>query len=76
MRYAVELILVQRPEVLERVLRVVRHRGFKLTGLNMELRSDDNLAVTIKVESERDISLLINQLTKLVDLLECHHQAV
>ena len=25
-----------RPEVLERVLRVVRHRGFRLCALNME----------------------------------------
>jgi len=38
-----------RPEVLERVLRVVRHRGFQLHAINMETSSADRelqIAVT------------------------------
>ena len=46
------------PETLERVLRVVRHRGFQICSMNMELT----------VASPRSVDLLFSQLTKLVDV--------
>jgi acetolactate synthase II small subunit len=39
-QYQLNLITGSRPEVLERVLRVVRHRGFALCQLNMETVPD------------------------------------
>ncbi|AHX63002.1 acetolactate synthase 2 small subunit [Aeromonas media] len=56
-----------RPEVMERVLRVVRHRGFALCTLNME-QDCQQLRITVTVESERPIQQLWNQLVKLVDV--------
>jgi len=71
MNYQLALTLVQRPEVLERVLRVVRHRGFTITNMNMQLQGD-RVSIEMKLESERSLALLTNQLDKLIDVIECH----
>ncbi|MGY3924751.1 acetolactate synthase 2 small subunit [Aeromonas jandaei] len=60
-----------RPEVMERVLRVVRHRGFNLCALTMETRAEQDcqqLRITVTVESVRPIQQLWSQLVKLVDV--------
>ena len=58
-----------RPELLERVLRVVRHRGFQLRSINMDAQADcQDLCITVTVESERPIQLLHTQLAKLNDV--------
>ena len=75
MSYQLSLTLVQQPEVLERVLRVVRHRGFKVTKMDMQLPGEHNVRLTMHVESERAIELLTNQLDKLVDVIDCRVQA-
>jgi len=65
------LITSSRPEVMERVLRVVRHRGFALRQLNMEtLPNSSSLRIAVTVESERPIQLLQSQLNKLVDVFQ------
>ncbi len=71
MIHTLELELQQRPEVLERVLRVTRHRGFKVTMMNMRASNNANTRLDLEVDSEREISLLSNQLTKLVDVTQC-----
>ena len=53
------------PETLERVLRVVRHRGFHVCSMNMAAASD---AQNITVASPRSVDLLFSQLNKLVDV--------
>ena len=60
-----------RPEVLERVLRVVRHRGFQLHAINMEKTSsaDSELQIAVIVASERPLHLLQSQLAKLIDVI-------
>lgn len=77
MKHTVKLILEQRPEVLERVLRVVRHRGFKVTKMNMQLKDGKTAVLDMTVESDRGIELLTKQLDKLIDVIECsalaHH---
>lgn len=58
----------QRPETLERLLRVIRHRGFTVTALHSE--SDGRvIQLHTTVHSPRQISLLINQLVKLPDVI-------
>ena len=70
-QYQLNLITGSRPEVLERVLRVVRHRGFALCQLNMETVPDSSsLRIAVTVESERPIQLLQSQLNKLVDVFQ------
>ena len=70
-QHQLNLITGSRPEVLERVLRVVRHRGFALCQLNMETVPDSSsLRIAVTVESERPIQLLQSQLNKLVDVFQ------
>lgn len=71
MNHSLEVTLIQRPEVVERVLRVVRHRGFTVTNMNMRL-GEESVYLSMSVSSERAIELLSNQLTKLVDVTGCH----
>ncbi|WP_153916334.1 acetolactate synthase 2 small subunit [Shewanella sp. TC10] len=71
MMHSVELTLKQQPEVLERVLRVTRHRGFTITELTMTVNEDSTLKVNFDVQSERVIELLTHQLTKLFDVIDC-----
>jgi len=74
MSYQLALTLAQRPEVLERVLRVVRHRGFTVTKMEMQV-VDDTAQLQMSVESERAIELLTNQIDKLYDVIDCQVQA-
>jgi len=58
-----------RPETLERVLRVVRHRGFEICAMNMESASNSgNINIELTVASPRPVELLFSQLRKLVDV--------
>ncbi|PHM62266.1 acetolactate synthase 2 small subunit [Xenorhabdus ishibashii] len=57
------------PEILERILRVTRHRGFQICALNMDHITDsDNVNIELTVSSQRPVNLLFSQLTKLVDV--------
>ncbi|ABV85674.1 acetolactate synthase 2 small subunit [Shewanella pealeana] len=69
--YSLALNVQQRPEVLERVLRVVRHRGFKVANLSMQLNSNNSTSIDMLVHSEREIGLLTNQINKLIDVIDC-----
>ncbi|WP_299810307.1 acetolactate synthase 2 small subunit [uncultured Shewanella sp.] len=69
--YSLALNVQQRPEVLERVLRVVRHRGFKVANLSMQLNSNNSTSIDMLVQSEREIGLLTNQIIKLIDVIDC-----
>lgn len=58
-----------RPETLERVLRVVRHRGFQVCAMNMAtVGSADEINIELTVASPRPVELLFSQLSKLVDV--------
>ena len=66
--YQIELTARHRPEVLERILRVVRHRGFTVTQMDMQL-TDGKVRLKIAVKSDRTLALLVNQLVKLPDVI-------
>lgn len=67
MQHQLTLRANRRPETLERILRVVRHRGFEIVSLHAE-QQNGTLQLSLTVQSERDISLLFNQLAKLEDI--------
>ncbi|WP_144211460.1 acetolactate synthase 2 small subunit [Shewanella donghaensis] len=71
MMHSVELTLQQQPEVLERVLRVARHRGFSIVKMNMNINEDGTVKLVFDVKSERVIELLTHQLNKLIDVIDC-----
>lgn len=66
--YTFELTAQHRPEVLERVLRVIRLRGFTVTNMDMAL-VETKVQLKITVKSDRTFDLLVNQLAKLPDVL-------
>ena len=67
-QYTFDLIAQHRPEVLERVLRVIRLRGFTVTNMDMAL-VETKVHLKITVKSDRTFDLLVNQLAKLLDVL-------
>lgn len=69
MEYQIELTAQHRPEVLERILRVVRHRGFTVTQMDMQL-IDDKVWLKFTVKSDRTLDLLVSQLEKIYDVME------
>ena len=69
MEHQIDLTTQHRPEVLERILRVVRHRGFTVTQMDMQL-IDDKVRLKFTVKSDRTLELLVSQLEKLPDVIE------
>lgn len=67
--YTFELTAQHRPEVLERILRVIRLRGFTVTNMDMAL-VETKVQIKITVKSDRTFDLLVNQLAKLPDVME------
>lgn len=58
-----------RPEVLERVLRITRHRGFKVCAMNMvQTTNNEHINIELTVASHRPVDLLSAQLSKLLDI--------
>ncbi|WP_018651261.1 acetolactate synthase 2 small subunit [Actinobacillus capsulatus] len=67
-RYDLTIKANTRPETLERILRVIRHRGFGVLNLQA-VNSGEEIAIQLTLQSQRDISLLTAQLEKLFDVL-------
>lgn len=72
-QYQVQVTAHFRPEVLERVLRLTRHRGFCIKQMDMSSQ-DAQLVINMLVESERAIELLSRQLEKLLDVTQVQVQ--
>ncbi|WP_308666178.1 acetolactate synthase 2 small subunit [uncultured Aggregatibacter sp.] len=68
MEHQIDLTAQHRPEVLERILRVVRHRGFTVTQMDMQL-IEGKVRLKFTVKSDRTLELLVSQLEKLPDVL-------
>ena len=69
MEHQIDLTAQHRPEVLERILRVVRHRGFTVTQMDMQL-IDGKVRLKFTVKSDRTLDLLVSQLEKIYDVVE------
>jgi acetolactate synthase II small subunit len=55
--------------VLERILQVTRYRGFLIDGITAKVNTGNNVAkIELLVSSDRPISLLVDQINKLVDI--------
>ena len=69
MEHQIDLTAQHRPEVLERILRIARHRGFTVTQMDMQL-IDDKVRLKFTVKSDRILDLLVSQLEKIYDVVE------
>ncbi|MEG9498797.1 acetolactate synthase 2 small subunit [Mannheimia indoligenes] len=67
--YQLTLKANKRPETLERILRVIRHRGFEVKSLKVEA-NNATFELELTLVSQRQISLLTYQLEKLFDVIE------
>lgn len=65
--YALIIKANRRPETLERILRVIRHRGFEVLNLQA-VNEGEEISIKLTLQSQRDISLLTAQLEKLFDV--------
>ncbi|AXF77825.1 acetolactate synthase 2 small subunit [Erwinia tracheiphila] len=69
MQYHLSVQARFRPEILERILRVVRHRGFRVCTMNLATESNsDNVNIEMTVASQRSVDLLSAQLNKMMDV--------
>ncbi|EIJ69169.1 acetolactate synthase isozyme 2 small subunit family protein [Pasteurella bettyae CCUG 2042] len=69
MKNEMTIVANHSPETLERILRVVRHRGFTVTNMKMSLESG-KIWLDLSIQSDRDMCLLAHQLAKLEDVID------
>ncbi|MBU2871878.1 acetolactate synthase 2 small subunit [Colwellia sp. E2M01] len=68
-KYKLIIMVDDRQVVLERILQVTRYRGFLINGMHAEVNTGNNIGtITLSVSSERPISLLVDQINKLIDI--------
>lgn len=68
-RYLLDIKANDKPVLLERVLRVIRHRGFTIKQVSATQNHKSGIAsIEIIVDSNRPIITLINQIEKLWDI--------
>lgn len=66
--HSLKLEVNNKPAILERVLQVVRYRGYELISLQVIPDGMDMLTVLITIDGVQPVSKLTNQLNKLYDL--------
>lgn len=54
---------------LERILRVIRHRGGHIKQMQMQTKDDQILSLSLALTTKGPISALLNQIDKLVDVI-------
>ncbi|OED50466.1 hypothetical protein ACH42_01145 [Endozoicomonas sp. (ex Bugula neritina AB1)] len=75
MTYYLNIECRKQADVLERLLRVIRHRGFHLQTLEMNTsHCGQTMEVSLEVDSSRPIHLLTSQIEKLHDVVAWQHQ--
>lgn len=68
-KYTLIIMTDDKQVVLERILQVTRYRGFLIDGITASVNNADNIAtIELLVSSDRPITLLIDQINKLVDI--------
>jgi acetolactate synthase II small subunit len=67
--YTLIIMVDDKQVVLERILQVTRYRGFLIDGITAKVNTGNNIAtIELLVSSDRPISLLSDQINKLVDI--------
>jgi acetolactate synthase II small subunit len=68
-RYQLTIKVDDKQVVLERILQVTRYRGFLINGINAVVNTANNVGtIGLSVSSDRPISLLVDQINKLIDI--------
>ena len=75
MKHHVHIQAQSPPELIERLFRVIRHRGFLATECHFQQESNET-QIKVTVSSQRSISLLINQLRKQWGVIDVQCQSI
>jgi len=68
-RYQLTILVDDKQVVLERILQVTRYRGFLINGMNAVVNTGTHIGtIELMISSERPISLLVDQINKLIDI--------
>ncbi|MDO4626706.1 MAG: acetolactate synthase 2 small subunit [Pasteurellaceae bacterium] len=67
-QYQIVIMASKRPETLERILRIIRHRGFDVLSMQVQTENE-HLNLDLHLQSERELHLLQNQLVKIPDII-------
>ena len=68
-KYTLIIMTDDKQVVLERILQVTRYRGFLIDGITASVNNANNIAtIELLVSSDRPITLLVDQINKLVDI--------
>ncbi|MCI2282147.1 acetolactate synthase 2 small subunit [Colwellia sp. MSW7] len=68
-KYTLIIMTDDKQVVLERILQVTRYRGFLIDGITAGVNNANNIAtIELLVSSDRPITLLVDQINKLVDI--------
>ena len=68
MKHRLSIKTVNQPAATERVLRLIRHRGFELCAMQLMEQGDNLLNLEVEVRSERPVEQLQQQLFNLFDI--------
>lgn len=69
MQHTLTITTSNEASVVERLLQVTRYRGYQLAGLELTPLTDRaGMQITLKVKSDKPITLLTSQLAKLYDV--------
>jgi acetolactate synthase II small subunit len=72
-RYLLKIEANDKPVLVERILRVVRHRGFSIKQILATQNHESKVAqIELVVDSDRPITLITNQVEKLWDVTNVH----
>ncbi|WP_392553035.1 acetolactate synthase 2 small subunit [Orbus wheelerorum] len=67
--YQLSLTAYDRLGSLERILRVIRHRGGKILTMNMQVISAEKFSLTFSLTNSKLKTQMVNQLAKLADIV-------
>ncbi|QJC29934.1 acetolactate synthase 2 small subunit [Enterobacteriaceae endosymbiont of Plateumaris sericea] len=70
-QYKIHIHTYISPEIMERILRIIRHRGFKVCFMKANTIIEiGNIIIEMIVESTKPIEFLVKQLYKLIDVFD------
>ncbi|QJC29493.1 acetolactate synthase 2 small subunit [Enterobacteriaceae endosymbiont of Plateumaris pusilla] len=70
-QYKIHINTYISPEIIERILRIIRHRGFRIYSMKVNsIIEIGNILIEIIVESTKPVDFLVKQLSKLIDVFD------
>lgn len=69
-QYSLTIIAQQQPVLMERLLQVVRYRGFLVKSLSMLPTNENSVAIEVSVEGDKSVENLQKQLLKIIDIAQ------